>query len=151
MPSQSRTCRYVHGVDVTYRIREMEKVKPEPPRSSPPCSSPPFINTAPCWRRALVQPRDVRYNTGGVENVIRFIRDMGNVRRKQRKTWEYGIVTCNKDHYVSEYAFPPVSSRCFQRVVSTSIIVFSRVSIVNLIDYAFCKKSGIYIYPEIIN
>ncbi|CDY21782.1 BnaA06g20510D [Brassica napus] len=186
MPSQSRTCRYVHGVDVTYRIREMEKVKPEPPRSSPPCSSPPFINTAPCWRRALVQPRDVRYNTGGVENVIRFIvysrrtlvflvikssdpfrvlnigkgegysvksraslvlllwkRDMGNVRRKQRKTWEYGIVTCNKDHYVSEYAFPPVSSRCFQRVVSTSIIVFSRVSIVNLIDYAFCKNSGL--------
>ena len=78
-------------------------------------------------------------------------RDMGNVRRKQRKTWEYGIVTCNKDHYVREYAFPPVSSRCVQRVVSTSIIVFSRVSIVNLIDYAFCKKSGIYIYPEIIN
>ena len=68
MPSQSRTCRYVHGVDVTYRIREMEKVKPEPPRSSPP-----FINTTPCWTRALVQPRDVKYDIGGVENVIRFI------------------------------------------------------------------------------
>uniref|UniRef100_M4F5L2 Uncharacterized protein n=1 Tax=Brassica campestris TaxID=3711 RepID=M4F5L2_BRACM len=59
MPSQSRTCRYVHGVDVTYRIREMEKVKPEPPRSSPP-----FINTTPCWTRALVQPRDVKYDIG---------------------------------------------------------------------------------------
>ncbi|CAG7870296.1 unnamed protein product, partial [Brassica rapa] len=64
MPSQSR---YIHGVDVTYRIREMEKVKPEPPRSSPP-----FINTAPCSRRALVQPRDVNYDVGGVENVIRW-------------------------------------------------------------------------------
>ncbi|KAF3584821.1 hypothetical protein F2Q69_00029061 [Brassica cretica] len=27
MPSQSRTCRYVHAVGVTYRIREMEKVR----------------------------------------------------------------------------------------------------------------------------
>ncbi|KAF3593259.1 hypothetical protein DY000_02021882 [Brassica cretica] len=31
MPSQSCTCRYVHGVGVTHRICEMEKVKPEPP------------------------------------------------------------------------------------------------------------------------
>ncbi|KAG5393527.1 hypothetical protein IGI04_023490 [Brassica rapa subsp. trilocularis] len=38
----------------------------------PPRSSPPFINTAPCWRRALVQPRDVNYDVGGVENVIRW-------------------------------------------------------------------------------
>ncbi|CAF2370935.1 unnamed protein product [Brassica oleracea var. botrytis] len=62
-----------------------------------------------------------------VPSALLIYRDMGNVRRKQRKTWEYGIVTCNKDHYVREYALPPVSSRCVQRVVSTSIIVFSSV------------------------